>query len=248
MKKEEEKNINNSTKSNIWFSADSHFFHKNIAGPKVSSWKSGYRDFEDEKEMSKHIVKLWNQTMKEDDILYFLGDWSFGGLENIWNFRKQLRVKTIHFILGNHDQHIIDNKELPNCFWNTDFEQIKYSNGEYSRDIQELNISLTSDETHRRAMAQDVFTSVQDVLTVNHGKHTFFMSHFAHRIWLNSHKGSIHLFGHSHGTIPDYGKSMDVGIDVSKRLIGDYRPFSIEEIISIMDKKETKEADHHKKK
>src|SRR3990167_3560740 len=90
-----------------------HYWHKNIAGPKVSVWKDGYRGFEDEVEMSHHIVKVFNQTMKEEDILYHLGDWSFGGIQNIWNFRKQLRIKTIHLILGNHDQHIKGNKILP---------------------------------------------------------------------------------------------------------------------------------------
>ncbi len=91
------------------------------------------------------------------------------------------------------------------------------------------------------------FTSIQDVLTVKHGKHTFFLSHYSHRTWLGSHKGILHLYGHSHGTISDFGKSMDVGIDVAKRLKGEYRPFSIEEIIQIMDKKEIEYPDHHDK-
>lgn len=233
---------------NIWFTSDPHYFHKNIAGPKVSSWKSGYRDFEDEKEMSRHIVKVWNQTVKEDDILYCLGDWCFAGIQNIWNFRKQLRCKNIHLILGNHDEHIRKNKELPNCFWNTDYENIKYLDGTFSRDVQEVNDTLTSDETHKKANAKDVFSSVQDVLTIKHGQHTFFLSHYSHQIWHHSHKGIIHLFGHSHDSIQGIGKSMDVGIDSAKRILGEYRPFSIEEIIYIMDKKEIKEIDHHNTK
>ena len=39
-----------------------------------------------------------------------LGDWSFGGIKNIYEFRKRLHVKTIHLILGNHDVHIEKNK------------------------------------------------------------------------------------------------------------------------------------------
>lgn len=95
---------------------------------------------------------------------------------------------------------------------------------------------------------KNFFTSVQDVLSVKHGKHSFFLSHYSHRVWSGSHKGSIHLFGHSHGSIPDYGKSMDVGIDVAKKILGEYRPFSIEEVISIVDKKEVGLPDNHGKK
>ena len=113
--------------------------------------------------MSDHIVKVWNKTMKEDDVLYCLGDWCFGGVENIWNFRKQLRVKEIHFIFGNHDEKIIENKVLPNCFYEID------SNG---------NHYLTSDKTNRSVYAKDIFESTQSVLNISHGKHNFFLSHY----------------------------------------------------------------------
>ena len=94
---------------------------------------------------------------------------------------------------------------------------------------------------------QDCFTSVQDVLTVKHGQQTFFMSHYAHRVWNRSHMGVIHCYGHSHSSLEDkpWGKSMDVGIDNSYKLLGEYRPFSIEEIISLMDKREVKLVDNH---
>lgn len=202
----------------IYFTSDTHYFHKNIAGPNTSMWKSGYRDFEDEKEMSKHIVKVFNKTVNEDDTLYHLGDWSFAGIQNIWNFRKQLKCKNIHLILGNHDEHIRKNKILP-------------------------NVEGWGDEITKHT--QDVFTSVQDVLTVKHNKHEFFLSHYSHKIWNGSYRGTIHLYGHSHGTIEDFGKSMDVGIDNAKKILGEYRPFSIEEIISIMNEKDIKLIDHH---
>lgn len=220
--------------SKIWFTSDTHFMHQNIAGPKVSKWKTGFRNFEDEIEMSRHIVKVFNQTVAEDDILYHLGDWSFGGQQNIWNFRKQLRCRNIHLVLGNHDEAIAKNKILPNVY-NPD-EPGVFVDGNPDPSVFKLEVE-----------ARELFTSVQDVLTLKHDKHTFFMSHYAHRVWLGSHKGIIHLYGHSHNTLPDFGKSMDVGIDVAKKRLGEYRPFSIEEIIQIMDKKETEFPDHHEK-
>ena len=218
---------------NIFFSSDSHYLHKNIAGPKVSSWKSGYRDFDNEIEMSKHLVSVWNQTMKEDDILYFLGDWSFGGAQNIWNFRKQLKVKTIHFIYGNHDAHIKNNIVLPNVI----------SDKPYSSNF--IDGKNTDPEYPNYVEAQRLFTSCDSVLIVKHGQHTFFLSHYSHRVWDGSHKGVIHLYGHSHNSIPDLGKSMDVGVDSARHLLGEYRPFRIEEIIQIMNNKVFVKIDNH---
>lgn len=42
------------------------------------------------------------------------------------------------------------------------------------------------------------------------------LSHYAHRVWPQSHYGSFHLYGHSHGNLPDDERSLsfDVGIDV----------------------------------
>jgi len=40
-----------------------------------------------------------------------------------------------------------------------------------------------------------------------------FLAHHAHRVWPKSHYGTIHGFGHSHGCLPDYRLSTDVGVD-----------------------------------
>ena len=188
--------------------------------------------------MSRHIVKIFNETVAENDILYHLGDWSFGGIQNIWNFRKQLRCKTIHLCLGNHDEHIRHNTVLPNCISATPY-------GDVFIDGQNID-----PEYPNYVEATRLFTSVQDVLTIKHNKYIFFLSHYAHRIWLGSHRGHVHLFGHSHGGLDDkpWGKSMDCGIDSAKRILGEYRPFSIEEIIDIMDKREIKFIDNHNEK
>ncbi len=194
--------------SNIWFSSDFHLGHSNIAGPKTSSWRDGYRDFDSVQEMNQEILKNINKYVKWDDTLYFLGDFCFGGHKNTPGYRDQINCQTIHVVRGNHDGKIDSYK--------------------------------------------DKFTSIQDVLTLDidgkgNPKRTIFMSHYAHRVWLGSHKGVIHLYAHSHNSIPDHGKSMDVGIDVAKWLTGEYKPFSLEEILKIMEGKETAFVDHHDK-
>lgn len=188
--------------SNVWFSSDFHFGHQNIAGPEVSKWPGGYRDFNSVHEMNKTLTQTINKYVKPEDTLYYLGDFAFGGHRNIPSYRHSLQCNTIHFFRGNHDKHI----------------------DEY----------------------EDLFTSIQD--TGNYSDkdgHNFFMSHYAHRVWLGSHKGYIHLYGHSHDTISDHGKSMDVGVDVAYRLFGEYRPFSLDEINSIMNKKPVAFVDGH---
>jgi calcineurin-like phosphoesterase family protein len=188
----------------IYFSSDFHFGHSNIAGPAISNWDRGYRDFNSLHEMNSTLTKTINKYVKWDDTLYFLGDFAFGGHTNIPAYRHSLECRTIHLCRGNHDKHID-----------------KYS---------------------------DLFTSINDVLWCKDRKdRPIFLSHYSHRVWEGSHKGYIHLYGHSHDSIPDYGKSMDVGVDSAYRLFGAYRPISIDEVVAIMDRREVAFIDHHGK-
>jgi calcineurin-like phosphoesterase family protein len=58
------------------------------------------------------------------------------------------------------------------------------------------------------------------------------LSHYAHRSWPDSHKFSYHVYGHTHGVLPDYRYSTDVGVDAKN-----YRPFSYEELVAYMTAK-----------
>lgn len=199
--------------SNIWVTSDLHGYHKNIAGPKVSAWSSGYRDFEDQYKMTDEIIKTINKYVKYDDILYSLGDWSFGGVSSVKKLRDQINCRTIHHLYGNHCENIRKNKPI-----------------------------IIDNQTY---FPQDCFTSVQDIIWDKIGGYEIFMSHYSHQVWPGSHKNIYHIFGHSHDTIEGIGRSMDVGIDVAYRMFGEYRPFSLEEIIKILNKKEQAYLDHH---
>ena len=56
------------------------------------------------------------------------------------------------------------------------------------------------------------------------------LSHCAMRVWEKSHYGSWHLYGHSHGHLPPWGKSFDVGVDAH-----DFCPWSWGEVVKKMD-------------
>lgn len=94
----------------LWITSDTHYGHKNMVKG-VSEWedKSRCRPFNTIDEMNETLVTNINNVVKEDDILFHLGDWSLGGKQNVELFRKQLYVKEIHLIPGNHNAYISRN-------------------------------------------------------------------------------------------------------------------------------------------
>jgi calcineurin-like phosphoesterase family protein len=105
------------TGSKIWITSDTHYGHKNICRG-VTDWRlpdgsipvSQTRDFSSVEKMDSVIVNNINNVVGQDDILIHLGDWSFGGFENVRKFWDQIVCKNIHLVLGNHDHHIERNR------------------------------------------------------------------------------------------------------------------------------------------
>lgn len=86
------------------------------------------RPFDSLEKMNAAIVNNINSLVGQDDILIHLGDWSFGGFENIEEFHNRLICKNIHLVLGNHDHHIDRNRDnvkslFKSVSW---FEQFEY--------------------------------------------------------------------------------------------------------------------------
>jgi len=77
------------------------------------------------------------------------------------------------------------------------------------------------------------------------GRQSIVLLHYAMKVWNKSHHGSWHLYGHSHGSLPDdiNSLSFDVGVDSH-----DYFPISYEDVKRIMKKKVFIPLDHHGKK
>jgi len=66
------------------------------------------RPFKSLKEMNETMIKNWNHVVKENDIIYHLGDFvddSMFQTNNIKEFREKLNGR-IRIILGNHDRYI----------------------------------------------------------------------------------------------------------------------------------------------
>jgi len=94
--------------SNTFFISDFHFDHTNII-------EYCNRPFRNTDEMNKVMLRNYNEVVKDDSIVYFLGDMAFGrqSQKPRW-WLSQLRGH-ITYIKGSHD-HGIRPTNLPNCY------------------------------------------------------------------------------------------------------------------------------------
>lgn len=88
-----------------WFTSDTHFGHWNIV-------RYCNRPFKSLDEMDETMIKRWNERVKKEDIVFFIGDFCFKGSgkrgegiktpSSYWEGR--LNGKIIH-LQGNHDKN-----------------------------------------------------------------------------------------------------------------------------------------------
>lgn len=85
------------------------------------------------------------------------------------------------------------------------------------------------------------FASVQEVKEIIYCNQRIFLSHYAHRTWAASHKGSFHCYGHTHSKLDSEDKNssrktLDVGVDNCVNYDKPFgQPFSFKEIQKIMN-------------
>lgn len=230
-----------------YFTSDTHFGHINICRGQTK-WgkidengvfypdKKSTRPFHTVDEMNEVIIKSINSVVGEDDELYHIGDVSFNGIENLWNFRKQINCKNIHLVLGNHDHRIKKNHILPNCHYDAKI-QIN------DKIVDGPNPNIYGDERDEQfnVYAKEIFTSVQDMLTLKIRKKTIVLCHYPMEQWEDMDFGSYHLYGHCHGNFVDNKyRRIDVGLDATG-----FKVLSLEDIETIMFNREIKP--HHEK-
>ena len=157
--------INNDIK--VWITSDTHYAHKNICRG-VTNWRmpdgsipeKQTRPFETIEKMNAAIVNNINEVVGQDDILIHLGDWSFGGFENIEEFYHRLICKNIHLILGNHDHHIDRNRgNVRDLFKSVSwFDQFEYQGETYLNDINQMIAYFTYFEYKQDSQSYDTPT------------------------------------------------------------------------------------------
>jgi calcineurin-like phosphoesterase family protein len=109
---------------------------------------------------------------------------------------------------------------------------------------------ITGNHDHERMVKKlaPLFVWVKDSATIAvpdseapRGAQYIYLHHFACLVWDRSHYGSWHLYGHSHGRLPDNPKSLsiDVGVDCHN-----YAPISYAQVKEIMSRKEWTPPDY----
>jgi calcineurin-like phosphoesterase family protein len=209
---------------NLFFVSDTHFSHANICSA-TTKWKDAgdtVRQFSSLEEMNRTIVDNINAVVGEDDILFHLGDWSFGGFEQIEKFRSQLVCKNIHIVLGNHDHHIEKNKD----------------------GIQSLFSSVHSFIPHLLVKREK--EGSKGMME----RFGFCVFHYPIASWIDMNQGVIHLHGHVH--LPKHlrlgkGRSLDVGMDGN-----DMKPYSLDDVMRLVKNQPIRKLvlpkDHHEKR
>ncbi|QKN88507.1 phosphoesterase [Vibrio phage vB_ValS_X1] len=83
-----------------WITSDLHFGHKNILNfcPETRPQASV-------EEMDEYLINHWNSLVKENDVIFHLGDFSFYGAEKTKSIIDRLNGKVV-WIRGNHDKSL----------------------------------------------------------------------------------------------------------------------------------------------
>lgn len=202
----------------IWFTSDTHFGHGNI-------------------------IKYCNRPfLGESDKLELErrgGSWHEGD----WKGRRSSKWRMSHEAVEIMDNTLIDainaNVGTDDTLWHLgDFSMGRgdnYSNCRAYRDrinCQHINIVWGN---HDDRGIRDLFDRAYDLVKVKvEGQMAkIVLCHYAMAVWDESHRGSWHLYGHSHANIELWmdqqfqdRKSMDVGVDNAYRLFGEFRPLS----------------------
>lgn len=82
-----------------------------------------------------------------------------------------------------------------------------------------------------RLKKESLIWGCEDSFIVKDNGVIIYGSHYPHRSWPKSFHGSYHVYGHVHGTINDYGRSTDIGVDC-----WEYSPVSLKTVIERLSK------------
>lgn len=83
-----------------FWTADHHLWHKTKSGSII---EYANRPFKNLDEMHEYCINEWNKVVGMGDLVWYLGDFSFGNKLMVQTIRKYLNGKII-LLMGNHDR------------------------------------------------------------------------------------------------------------------------------------------------
>jgi calcineurin-like phosphoesterase family protein len=165
------------------------------------------RDFKNIDDMDEALINAWNKVIKPDDLVYHLGDFTLGGRLDAERYFG--RLNGYIRVLGNPWHH--DKRWLP--------PYNGYSN-------------YFSGSGNMVKIEQPIVV-LEDVEQIDGRGVPAVLCHYAFEIWERRHYNSLHFHGHSHSRLPIVANRLDVGVDSAYDILGEYRPFELQEAIDI---------------
>jgi len=187
----------------IFFTSDHHFSHANVI-------KYCNRPFSSVEEMNEELVKRWNEAVKPEDTVYYLGDFALSQTA-VTTYLPRLNGEK-HLIAGNHDhvhpayykQNLAKRERRRELYLNSGFKTISM-----------IGYRIVNNQ----------------VLLMSHlpysGDHAGLEDRY--KEFRPENNGLVLLHGHVHTTWKVRGHMINVGVDV-----WDYKPVSIDEIANIL--------------
>ena len=131
----------------IWFTSDPHFMHTNIM-------KYTDRKFKDVDEMNETLINNWNNVVKDDDLIFCLGDFALGNEKGCHEILKRLNGHKA-LIKGNHEKTVLNKSYNIDEFDGGIYErlEIRVIDEEVSNEFQDIVLShypmLAWNKSHR---------------------------------------------------------------------------------------------------
>jgi calcineurin-like phosphoesterase family protein len=114
-----ERNFHDVSHDKIYFFSDTHFDHKNII-------KYCNRPFNSTQEMNQTLVRNWCDVVSSNDVVFFLGDMSYGRDRRHIDYWLGKLEGNISYIRGNHDTDIINRANVINSHYGIKYNDYKF--------------------------------------------------------------------------------------------------------------------------
>lgn len=184
----------------ILFTSDLHLGHDNIIG-------YCSRPMSSVDEMNSELIRRWNDTVTDDDMVWVLGDFALGTLDATLPLTRELRGHKI-LLAGNHDR----------C-WR--------GRGERAEGWTERYLDAGFDEV--RQGEQSISIGKQDIRLCHFPYEGDSQDHDRYVGHRPVDRGGWLLHGHVHERWRQRGRMINVGVDAN-----DFRPVGLDEIARLI--------------
>ena len=215
-------NIKETEAQKIWVTSDPHLGHNPNWVSNPAPWQS--RGFKDVKEHDDMWIELTNELVRPNDYLLMLGDFCLNTSVAQFNaYLDRIQCRNILSLWGNH---------------NNPHEKAIYRAAMGNKFVGPFPV-----ETYPLQYKNMLYMGYYLEAVLN-GQYTV-LQHYPLYVWSEMAHGAWMLCGHSHNGCElsraetTTGKILDVGWD------GHGKPWSLEEIRAVMDKKQIVAVDHH---